>query len=149
MQQSAFAPETDEVYLVLLTIDEASLSSPIRVVNNNEDITSNGNLFTAFPFKAELPNSKEGSATTAKLIIDNTSREIAEAIRTITSTATVLIQVIRAADPDTIEKTFAPFDLRNVKWNASEVSGDLFTENLDSEPFPAGEFTPAGFPAIF
>jgi len=148
-KQAAFLQETGECYLILLTIAHADLAASIRVVNNNEDIVSNGNTFSAFPFNCQLPDATEDTPPRARLIIDNTSQEIAQAIRTISSKATVLIQVIRAADPDTIERSFSEFDMRNVKWDASRVSGDLEIEGMESEPFPAGEFNPAEFSGLF
>lgn len=149
LKQAAFLQDTDEVFLILLTIAHDDISPSIRVVNNNEEITSNGNLFTAFPFEIELPDSKENSAPRARLSIDNVSREIAEAIRTITTVATITIEIIRAADPDTIEITWAPFNLRNVKWDMFRVSGDLVAEEIELEPFPVGQFTPGNFSALF
>ncbi|MBT6048968.1 MAG: DUF1833 family protein [Candidatus Scalindua sp.] len=147
-KQQAFLPETSEVYLVLLTISQADVTT-LRVVNNNEDVTSNGNVFTGFPFEIQLPDQREDSPPNAQLTIDNTSREIAQAIRNMTSPATILIEVIRAADPDTIEKTYAVFTLRNVEWDATRVTGDLILEDVEREPFPAGQFSPAEFPGLF
>lgn len=148
-KQAAFLQETDDVFLVLLTIDHTDINPPIRVVNNNEDITSNGNVFVAYPFDIQLPDSMEDSPPRARLVIDNISREIAQAIRNISTPATVLIEIIRAADPDTIEMTFATFNLKNVKWDVFKVSGDLVMENMEIEPFPAGQFSPAYFPGLF
>lgn len=145
----ALKSETGEVFLVLLTIDHDDLSTPIRVVNNTVDITSGGDLYVAFPFDIQLPDNLEDSPARARLKIDNVSREIAQAIRTITTAATVVIEVIRAADPDTIEVTFAPFSLVNVTWNMFSVSGDLEIENMATEPFPAQTFTPGFFPGLF
>ncbi len=58
LKQAAFLQDTDEVFLALLTIAHADISPSIRVVNNTENITSNGNLFTAFPFDIQLPDEK-------------------------------------------------------------------------------------------
>jgi hypothetical protein len=149
LKQSAFLQETEEVYLILLTIAHADLASSIRVVDNNEDITSNGNLFTAFPFQADLPDSREDAPARAKLVIDNTSQEIAQAIRTITSAASITIEVIRAADPDTIEKTWSTFTLRNVEWGSDTVQGDLILEDVENEPYPFAEFNPAQFQGMY
>jgi len=148
-KEAVFAQETDDVVLVLLTIAHADISPSIRVVNNNENITSNGNLFTAFPFEIELPDNKELGVPRARLTIDNVSREIAEAIRTITTSATVTIEVIRAEAPDTVEITWSALTLKNVKWDMYKVSGDLVFEELELEPFPIGQFSPANFPGLF
>lgn len=146
---SAYAQSTDEVWLVLVTIEHDDLSAPIRVVNNTEDVTSGGDTYTAFPFDITLPDAREDAPPRARLAIDNVSREIAQAIRSISSAATVTLEVIRAADPDTIEISWPFFKLTNVKWDVAQVSGDLTLEDFTSEPFPAGIFSPAGFPGLF
>lgn len=146
---SAFAQETADVWLVLLTIDHPDLSAPIRVVNNKTDITSGGDLFVGFPFDIELPSDAEEEPPQAKLTIDNVSREIGQALRIITSPATVLMELILASDPDTIEVSWPGFILDNTKWDALSVSGRLSTENFTAEPYPAGTFSPAGFPGLF
>jgi hypothetical protein len=146
---SAFAADTADVWLVLLTISHASISPSVRVVNNTEAITSNGNEFIAFPFDLALPDSREDAPPRARLTIDNVSREIAQAIRSITSPPTVTIEIIRASAPDTIEASFPDFKLRNVTWDVGKVSGDLTVEDFTSEPYPAGIFSPASFPGLF
>ena len=51
---AARAGETGEVFLVLATFTHDALTDPIRVANNTEDITSNGNLFKGIPFMFTL-----------------------------------------------------------------------------------------------
>lgn len=148
-KRSAFDPDTDEVWLVLITIAHASISPSIRVVNNTEDVVSNGDTFVGFPFDITLPDDKDAAPPAAKLAIDNVSREIGEAIRTITSAPTVSVEVVRAADPDTVERSWSGFSLRNVKWDVGKVTGDLVLEDFTDEPYPAGIFSPAAFPALF
>lgn len=148
-KESAFAPDTDEVWLILVTIDHADLAEPIRVVNNTQDVTSRGDLFVGFPFNITLPDEREDAPSRARLVVDNVSREIAESVRSITSAPTVTIEVIRAADPDTVEISWPFFSLRNVKWDALKVSGDLVFDDFMSEPYPAGIFSPASWPALF
>ena len=148
-KREVYDSETGQAFLILLTIDHADISPPIRVVNNTTNITSRGDEFIAFPFDIDLPDSTRESLPRARLSIDNVSREIAQAIRKITSPATVLIEVIRASDPDTVEIGFPVFKLRDVKWDVLQVSGDLVVEDLTTEPFPVGQFTPAEFPGIF
>lgn len=148
-QQSAFAQETDDVWLILLTIEHTDLPATIRVVNNTEDVTSGGDTYTAFPFRIALPDSREGAPPRARLEIDNTSREITQAIRSITSAPTVTIEIVRAADPDTIEVSWPNFKLRNVRWDVGQVSGDLVLVDFTTEPYPGLKFTPAYFGGLF
>ena len=147
--QSAFLPETDEVYLALLTLSHDDIDPSIRVVNNTQNIVSNSNTFTAFPFDVTLPDSTGDSPPRFKLVIDNVTREIAQQIRLISSPLTITLQIIRAADPDVIEKEWVPFTLRNVKWDFLKMQGDLVVENMLTEPYPGGDFSPAFFPGGF
>lgn len=149
LTESAFASDTADVWLVLLTIAHDAIDPPIRVVNNTEDVTSRGETFTAYPFNLVLPDEREDAPPRARLEIDNVSREIAQAIRSITSAPTVTIEIIRAADPDTVEMSWPFFSLRNIKWDSKVVSGDLTVEDFTSEPYPAGIFSPASFPGVF
>lgn len=149
LTESAYAQQTADVWLVLVTIDHDDLAEPIRVVANTEDVTSRGDLFVGFPFDVVLPDSREDAPSRARLVVDNVSREIAQAIRSISSAPSVLLEVIRAADPDTVEVSFPFFTLRNVKWDALTVSGDLVLEDFTAEPFPAAVFSPASFPGLF
>ncbi|MBT6048741.1 MAG: DUF1833 family protein [Candidatus Scalindua sp.] len=147
-KQQAFLRETSDVFLILLTVSHADISD-INLVNNNENITSNSVVFTAMPFTITLPDSKENAPPRSTVTIDNVSREISTHIRNITTPPTITISVIRAAAPDTLEITFAPLTLRNVHWDFTTLSGELVGENMEAEPYPAGQMSPAFFPSIF
>lgn len=149
LTQSAFAQDTADVWLPLLTISHPNISPSIRVVFNTVNITSRGEEFFAFPFDVILPSEQDDAPSRARLVIDNVSREIAQAVRSIRTPPSVLIEIIRAGEPDTVELSWPNFWLRNVTWNAQQVSGELVLEDLVDEPYPASTFTPASFPALF
>lgn len=144
-----FASEADEGLLVLLTINHVDLSVPIRVVANQENIVSRTEDFIAFPFDIVLPTMAEGSPPRAQLTIDNVSLEIAQAIRQVSSAPTVLIEVVRTDNFDSVELSFPELKLQNVRWDAGQVSGDLTSEDLQLEPYPADAFVPSNFPGLF
>lgn len=142
--QSATGP----LPLVLLTIDHDDIDPTIRVVNNRVDITSNGDIYVAFPFEIILPDNLEDAPPRAKLRIDNVSLEIAQAIRLISTPADVTIQVVRQKAPHTVEMNWSGMKLTNVRWDAQPVEGDLEFENLTSEPSVAHTFSPAEYPGL-
>ena len=146
--QSAFAHATDEVWLILLTISHADLTNDIQVVHNPVAITSRGMSFVGFAFDLSLPIDSPDRAPVAELRIDNVSQEIAQAVRSISSAPTVKIEVVRAADPDVVELSLDGFRLRNVNWDADSVRGALVLDDIATEPYPAGIFSPAGFPGL-
>lgn len=147
LKQEAWSQES-QLPLVLLEISHDDLAASILVVNNKENITSDGDEYTGYPFEIFLPDSKDDAPPRAKLRIDNVSREIGQAIRTISSPASVTIRVIRAATPDTIEAEFVGMILTNVSYDALTVEGELEFEDLTREPFPAHTFNPANYPGV-
>ncbi len=147
LKDDAWSPASDQP-LVLLKIDHVDLSTPIFVVNDRKNVTSGAQEYIAFPFEIRLPDSLEDAPPRAQLLIDNVSREIGQAIRDISTAATVTIFVVLRADPDTIEMEFPTMRLTNVRYDALQVRGDLEFEDLTREPFPARIFSPAEFPGL-
>jgi hypothetical protein len=147
LKQEALSQESD-LPLVLLEIDHADLSHPILVVNNKTNITSNGDEYVAFPFEIILPDSKDDAQPRAKLRIDNVSREIGEAIRSISSPPSVTIKIVRQDTPNTVEMQFSNMQLSKVSYDALSVEGDIDFEDLTREPFPAWTFSPSYFSGI-
>lgn len=149
LRGAMYAQDTDDVFLVLLTLSHPSFSPPIRVVSNTEDVVSRGETFVAYPFDIVMPDEQDRSLPRATLSIDNVSKEIGQAIRLIDSPVVVTIEAVRAEDPDTVEVAFSNFLLRSVRVDAGSVSGELEMEDLSREPYPSGHFTPAEFPGLF
>lgn len=146
--ESLMDETTDEVWLTLLTISHASLAEPIRVVHNNEAITSRGNEFTAYAFQFIMPGQGGDGPGEAQLSIDNTDRVIVETIRSITDAPDVLVEVILADTPNTVEISLPTMKLRDVTYNVSTVTGFLRFEDLITEPV-AETITPSRLPALF
>ena len=147
LKTEAWAPASD-LPLILVVLEHADLAAPIRVVNNKTDIISGGETYTAFPVDIVLPSALEDSPPRAQLRISNVSREIGQAIRSISTPPTVTLSVIRQDAPDVVEITFVGMRLANAKWDALAVTGDLEFENLVREPYPAHSFSPAEYPGL-
>jgi hypothetical protein len=148
-RQAVYDAETSEAFLILLTLTHADLAGPIRVVNNAVDVVSGGDTFLAFPFRIRLPSDTDERPPRATLQIDNVDRQIVTAIRTVTGAIGVLMEVVLASDPDTVEASFPDFTLRQVTYDALVVQGELSLEPVVLEPFPAQRFTPSAFPGLF
>ena len=66
---------TDGVWLVALKITIPGVSTPIRVVKNNEDITWQGETWTAFPFEIdEISETSKGEVPQVNVRVSNVSR---------------------------------------------------------------------------
>ncbi len=149
MQQSIYAAETGDAFIILLTVSNADLIVPICVTSDEVTTVSNSVNFVPFPFDLVLPNDMDSKSYRAKLVIDNIDRSIVQAVRSLTTAPSVLIQIVRAATPDVIEAQFVDFKLTNVSYDAYRVQGDLTVEDFTAEPFPAAIFSPGLFPGLF
>lgn len=146
--KSMMARDTDEVYLLLITIDHPTFTTPIRVVNNTEDVVSNGNTFVALPFEAVLPT--PGTPTTT-LKIDNVDREITDALIAADQAdgkPSVTLEIVVAQRPDVVELGPFPMVLDNAPFDQLVVSGELSFGNELDQAYPGGTFNLADYPAL-
>jgi len=138
---------SDEVAITLLTISGSGFDT-FRVCDNDSDIVSGGQTFTAYPFTIDLPSDGEG-APIARVRIANISRLIGEAIDAATDTVVIRIDLILASAPDTLEKSFQGLELRNVTRNGLTVEGEIQAAQFVAEPYPYIRVTPGRFPGMF
>lgn len=145
---SIFSQETGEVWLYLLTIEHAEMST-VRLVNDNVDIVSNGDTFSASPFQLTLPPQNDGELPKVDLVIDNIGRDLMAPIRTLTGQPIVTLVVVMASAPDTIEVGPYVFSLKDVQYNPFVLRGQISYEPLLTEPFNFRKFTPIDWPGMF
>jgi hypothetical protein len=143
------AQETDQVFLLLLTISHAGLAAPIRVAHNSQDVVSRGETFLAFPFQITLPADRDDQLSKVQLTIDNIDRQLVQAVRTLDSPPSVALEVVLASSPDDLEAGPFGFTLLDAGYDALTVTGALGYEDVLNEPYPGGTFTPNLFPGMF
>lgn len=139
-----------EVPLILLEISHADLVQPVRVVNDTQDITSNGDLFVALPFRCDLPEDFENQLPKARLVVDNVGRDLTYWLEVSgggEGSSAHLMQVMRSA-PDVVEWEIT-MQLTNVRISMGEVSGELSFENLFARPAAAVQYRPDTAPGVF
>ncbi len=141
-----YAAQTDDVWLQLLTIEHADIVTPIRLVNNTEDVVSRGDTYTAFAFDLSLPATAQESV---ELTVDNVTRELIDEVRTIDTPLTITMEIVRAADPDTVEAGPFEYQSRAVEYDVQRMRFTLAYEPLLNEPFPAHTYTPIDYPGLF
>jgi hypothetical protein len=109
--QATLASWTDEILLICLTFDHDDLASPIRLVNDTQDLVRSAGTFTAFPF--DYQDYVRGEDQTAEVIItaDNVDQRIIEALRGLSSRPTVTYELVLRSSPNTIEKGPIEFEI--------------------------------------
>lgn len=144
---AANATSSPVVWLTLLTFSMPG-ETPIRVVNNTEDIVSRGNTFLACGFEIILPSDDGEAMPTVKLTIPNADRQIVEWIRGFPSAPTLMMEIVLSTQPDTVERSIDWMRLADVTYDALQITGTLAVENVLSAKFPGESYSPVRFPAL-
>jgi hypothetical protein len=148
-KEAMFAQETDKVFLFLLTLDHDDFVTPIRVVNNYDDVVSGGDTYTAYPFLFSLPEEYEDSLSQVDLVITNVDRLLVDNVRTISSPITITLEIALADSPDTIEAGPFTMKMREVKYDALRLTGTCSFQDILNEAYPEGSYTPKDYPGLF
>lgn len=157
-REAAYAQQTGEVWICLLTITDVGLTAPIRLTSDPFEtlpiaavpgVVSRGNEYIYLPFNIELPTQDDTGISRARLSIENVDRRIVAAVRNGTNDLRILVEIVLASDVDTPELALPDFQLSNVDYDAMTIEGDLTLEYFFLEPFPARRMTPSDFPGLF
>jgi len=143
------APETERVFLHLLTI-ETSGGAVLRFVDNNQNITSRGNEFYAAGFSLILPEQTDNAPRPCRLAIDNTDLAIFQTIKQAAGQdVTVTVCVIMADTPDVYERGPLKYRMRNVRATKETIEGEVYDFYLIDRKFPKDTYTPEDFEGMF
>lgn len=139
-----------EVPVALIEIDHPDLVEPVRVVNSESDLTSNGNRFIAVGFRYVFPDDFEGQLPRAKLAVDNVGRDLMQWVESTAGghgSSVKMMQVMRSR-PNQVEWAIR-MSLYNTVATQKEVSSELGYENLFTKPAVALSFRPDTSPGIY
>ena len=149
-RENLLATSADEPFLVLLEITHADLAVPVRVVNDTQNMTSNGIEYIGCPFNVTLPDDVAGQMPQAQLEVDNIGRDLTQWLefsRGGQGARCRIMQVLRS-DPNTIEFDMT-LDLTNMKITNETVSGSLGFENILNRTGTIPTFTPQNAPGLW
>ncbi len=146
---AALAPETEKVFLHLLTI-ETSGGAILRFVDNNQNIVSRGDEFFAAGFTIILPEQTGNTPRPCRLAIDNTDLSIFQTIKqAVGQVVTVTVCVIMADTPDVYERGPLRYQLRNVRATKETIEGEVYDFYLSDRKFPKDTYAPEDFEGLF
>lgn len=127
------------VYVVLIEINHNLLEDPIRVVNDEQDLTALGYLWKRGYCGIKLPSTLEGERS-ASITIQNVDNRIGLAAQSLVGPATVKFRVVRrdAADPaNDIEVEYPTLRINSIQGDAMAIQGNIISNHDKGEPFPA------------
>ena len=152
--KAATAEETGEVLVMLVTIEAAGLTEPIRVASDGatavgEHTVSRGNVYVWTWFEIELPEQTRDRPRPARLVLPNVADEVVRAIRDTQEPPVVTVEIVLASAPDVVEVGPLVYELSQTEIGAATIEGTLTVEPIDDNLCPQARFTPATTPGIF
>lgn len=143
-----YAQESDTPFLTLVTLSHSSFTD-IRLVNNTEDITSNGLTYMAFPMKIVLSKDDGETAREVSIEFDNINRDLITAIRSVTTYISVKLVMVLSALPDQVQMSFEELKIQNISYNAAKVTAKLYMDNFLNTEMTSERYTPSLYPGIY
>jgi hypothetical protein len=141
------SPQSADVALALLTISGTGMDT-VRLVNNTEDVVSNGETFSAFPFEVEIPSEQPDKPQRVTLRLCAVDRQLIAQIRAASGCPDVQLDVVLASDPDTSLRAPYQLKLRQAGYEALVVEAELGYEEILQEKWPKWIFTTSEWPGL-
>ena len=139
-----------DYHIVLIEIDHATLSEPIRLVNDFEAIRSNGFDYIPCPYNINLINDAENERPKVTLSISNIGKELTNLIEKTQGArgAKVSLKLIQKSVPNNIDYN-VEMDFLNIAVTAIDVTGELSLDSILDKKAVAEFYTPVRFAGLF
>jgi hypothetical protein len=146
--------ETSELAVKLVEISHSSITT-IRLCNDKQAFTSNGNVYQPWGFRIAFPNDVRGEAGTSVLSIDNIDQAVLASLQTAFAAAIkngddviVKYRLVLASAPNTlaIDESYI---CRTFNWSDEMINCTLQSKFPFDEPIPGDNITPDKFPGAF
>lgn len=142
-----FAQESGDPFLTLVTFQNDDFV--VRLVNNSKDITSRGNIFTAFPMTIRLPVDDGQTTRDFQIQMDNASLLMIENLRSVTGKVNVTIEMILASMPDVPQIAFEDLSLSSITYSSQQITATIIFDNFMSIEMTSERYMPTNFPGLF
>lgn len=143
--------KVEEAFLWLLTFTDYNNNVELRAVNDLVDVTSRGNVYTAFPFALTLPPEDGTKLQSLSLTFTNVGRDLMRLVREYDASQRpqVKLELILASAPDVVEKTIDFLQMGNVNYDALAISFELLPANIFARKTCTGTYNQSEFPGMF
>lgn len=138
---------SSESYLPLVTISDPAITT-LRVVYNTVNIVSRGNTFEACGFEFTFPADISQERRPARIRFPNVDRMLIPQIRTLASPLKMVVELITASAPNTVEIGPLEFRMSVVDWDDEWINATLAFKTGVGSQYPNKRFDPALFPQL-
>ena len=143
-----YQQESSDPILMLLKIDFPNGNS-FYYVNNTQNITSNGQEYSAFPFQFNLPNDEVDSVPELSITLDNIGLELINDFSQNTDSINCEINLVFASNPDYSELKISNLVVKNISYDKSFININLGYDDILNLQVPSDTYNPIDFPGIF
>lgn len=126
-------PSTDEIPLAIVELDHADWVGSLRLVNNTEDITSNGDTYFAAGFEIAMPDQVEGHNGEMRFTLIDADATTLGLLRETSDVISVTVSWVLASDPDTVYAGPIDAEIRAAEGRFGYISGALTVYPVLSE----------------
>lgn len=158
MRAAMQAERTDEVAVALVTITHPDLDAPVRLSSDptrrlsHDPLTygtvSRGETYPFVLVSVVIPDERKGSPPASQIVLENVASDMVALVRSISTPGQVKIEVVTAARPDDVERTFDGLDIVKAGYDAERVTLDVSRELFANEPWPSQRMTRQRFPGL-
>ena len=143
-----YRSESEDPALLLLTIDFPN-SNSFYFVNNTENIVSNGQEFTAFPFNFTLPDDETDAIPELNISLDNIGLDLIDDFSSVTDSIRCKINLVFASNPDFSELEIKNLIIKNIVYNKFTINITVSYEDILNTQIPSNTYNAVDFPGIF
>lgn len=161
--KAIYSQESGDYPILLITISHKNMNKDIRVSTDQTTrlpaFTTDENVvygtvsrskdFLYCPIEISLPTDEEDAAPQTEITVSNVGRELVEAIRSLSTSPTITMELVLGSNTDQIEYNITGFTFQDITINTLTITGTLTIEMLTNEPFPFRTFTPSTAPGLF
>jgi len=144
-------PQVDDALLWLLTFTDPEDDVVLRAVANLEDVTSNGHLYTAFPFDVVLPPDDGQRISSLNLRFANVGLELMDLVRRYEPGRhpKIRMDLIISDAPNVIEKTIDFMEVAKVSFDAMYITFELTSSSIFARKTCVANYNQSEFPGMF
>lgn len=151
--QSVQAQESGEVKLFIFEISHVSLSTPLRFVFNDEDVTHDGETYTAINVDApKLPRDEADRLPVVRFAVDNVSQWLTPSMRAMDrrdGPPSMTVKIILASSPNTVEYGPLPFSIEKSDFDAGRYIFHAQYQSGKNQRWPGVQMRPDNCAGVF
>ena len=139
---------SEDPLLMLFTLTFPN-SNVFYYVNNTEDITSNGQLYTAFPFSFTLPSDTNEDVPELSLSISNVGLELIDDLSSSTDSIEANIKLVFASVPDFVEMEIDNLVLKKINSDSRFINMIFGYDDVLGVQIPSYSYSAKDYPGLF